>query len=158
MKFWSFQFYSKTSYASKPTGSLRIQENVGKTIARCKFHFDENTAGWIGMTNMNIDLSEQEWVKGHLPVVFRHIEYEGPVIPGIYPKNAELKEIVLFFTQQADKTLVFDPNYQSIHVTYRFNNIKWGLALDIILGNAGRYYRVDGDKFIAGSRNFVYKL
>lgn len=135
-----------------------IHAIVDEAVARWEFHFDKNTEDWIGRTSVNIDLTEDEWVKANLPIGFRRIEYEGPVIPGIDLKDAELKDLAAFFAQQVDKTLVFDPNYQAIHVTYRFNDIKWGQALDIIMGNAGMYYRVDGDKLIVGSREFVYEL
>ncbi|CAM2008500.1 type IV pilus secretin family protein [Acanthopleuribacter pedis] len=64
------------------------------------------------------------------------VEYRGEEISIIDVKDADVVDLLRFIADQVGINLYVDSSVRDVRATYRFRNIPWDQALDIILTNA----------------------
>jgi type IV pilus assembly protein PilQ len=82
-------------------------------------------------------------------------KYMGFEIQGIDVVNVPVTDLLRFFADQVGFNLYVDPSVSDMTATYKFTNIPWDQALEIILRNAGLDYQYDnGVLRVATTRKF----
>jgi len=69
--------------------------------------------------------------------------YKGFEIQGIDVVDVNVTDLLRFFADQVGFNLYVDPSVKDLKATYKFANIPWDQAMDIILRNAGLDYQYD---------------
>jgi type IV pilus assembly protein PilQ len=67
--------------------------------------------------------------------------YQGFEIQGIDVVDVQVTDLLRFFADQVGFNLFVDNSVKNISATYKFSNIPWDQAMDIILRNAGLDYQ-----------------
>jgi type IV pilus secretin PilQ/predicted competence protein len=72
-------------------------------------------------------------------------KYRGIEIQKIDVKDANVVDLLRFLADQIGFNLYVDPSVKDLKATYRFKNIPWDQAMDIILRNAGLAWEYEND-------------
>jgi len=70
-------------------------------------------------------------------------KYRGFEIQGIDVVDVNVTDLLRFFADQVGFNLYVDPSVKDLKATYKFSNIPWDQAMEIILRNAGLDYQYD---------------
>ncbi|PIE90617.1 MAG: hypothetical protein CR997_05085 [Acidobacteria bacterium] len=87
-------------------------------------------------------VEEQEAASSDM-IVGNTSKYRGFEIQGIDVVDVNVTDLLRFFADQVGFNLYVDPSVKNLKATYKFSNIPWDQAMEIILRNAGLDYQYD---------------